>query len=62
MTVKNYIKSVSPVKKVILTLKKVKVKRSAKKLILTAILKINGKWAKNKKITFKFNDKKYRQS
>ena len=45
--------------KVKLTLKKVKVKRSAKKLILTATLKINGKAAKSKKVTFKFNGKKY---
>lgn len=53
-------KPVQPAKKVVkLTLKKVKVKRSAKKLILTATLKINGKWAKNIKITFKFNGKKY---
>lgn len=55
----------APAKKVVkkdvikLTLKKVKVKRSAKKLILTATLKINGKAAKSKKVTFKFNGKKY---
>ncbi len=54
----------APVKKTVkkdvikLTLKKVKVKRSAKKLTLTATLKINGKAAKGKKLTFKFNGKK----
>ena len=42
-----------------LTLKKVSVKKSAKKLVLTATLKINNKVAKGKKITFKFNGKKY---
>lgn len=44
----------------ILILKKVKIKKSAKKLILTACLnKVNGKYLKNKKITFKFNNKRY---
>ncbi len=43
-----------------LTIKKVKVKRSAKKLVLTATLKINGKVPKKgTKITFKFKGKKY---
>jgi hypothetical protein len=42
-----------------LTLKKVKVKKSAKKLVLKATLKINGKAVKGKKIIFKFNGKKY---
>lgn len=47
--------------KSILTLKKVKVKKSAKKLVLTASLKkVNGKYLKGKKITFKFNGKTYR--
>ena len=52
---------IKPVKKdtVKLTLKKVKVKKSAKKLVISATLKINGKVAKNKKVTFKFNGKKY---
>lgn len=45
--------------KQILTLKKVKVKKSARKLILTALLKSHGKFLKNKKLTFKFNGKKY---
>ena len=44
----------------ILTLKKVKVKRSAKKLVIKATLKkVNGKYLKAKKITLKFNGKKF---
>ena len=44
----------------ILSLKTVSVKKSAKKLVLQATLKkVNGKYLKNKKITFKFNGKKY---
>ena len=44
----------------IVTLKTVTVKKSAKKLVLQATLsKVNGKYLKNKKITFKFNGKKY---
>ena len=43
-----------------MTLKKVKVKKSAKKLVLRATLKINGKAVKGKKITFKFKGKKYK--
>ena len=44
----------------IISLKTVKIKRSAKKLVLTATLKkINGKYLKGKRITFKFNGKKY---
>ncbi|WP_405292945.1 hypothetical protein [Methanobrevibacter sp.] len=44
----------------ILSLKKAKVKKSAKKLVLQATLKkVNGKYLKGKKITFKFNGKKY---
>ena len=47
--------------KQILTLKTVKVKKSAKKLILTATLKkVNGKYLKGKKVTFKFNGKTYK--
>lgn len=42
-----------------LTLTTVKVKKSAKKLVIKATLKINNKAAKGKKITFKFNGKKY---
>ena len=44
----------------LVTLKSVTVKKSAKKLVLTATLgKINKKYLKNKKVTFKFNGKKY---
>lgn len=47
--------------KQILTLKKVTVKKSAKKLVLTATLKkIKGKFLKSKKITFKFNGKTFK--
>lgn len=42
-----------------LTIKTVKVKKSAKKLVLTATLKKGKKALKSKKITFKFNGKKY---
>ena len=42
-----------------LALKKVVVKKSAKKLVLKATLKINKKASKGKKLTFKFNGKKY---
>ena len=48
-----------PVIKTTLTLKKVKVKRSAKKLVITATLKINGKAVKGKKIKFKFYKKSF---
>ena len=45
----------------ILNLPNVKVKRSAKKLVLKATLKkVNGKYLKGKKITFKFNGKKFK--
>ena len=44
----------------VLSLKSVKVKKSAKKLVLTATLKkVNGKYLKSKKIIFKFNGKKF---
>ena len=47
--------------KQILTLKKVKVKKSAKKLVLTATLKkVKGKYLKGKVIKFKFNGKTYK--
>jgi hypothetical protein len=45
--------------KISLSLKKVKVKRSAKKLTLTARLKLNNKIYKNKKVTFYFGKRKY---
>lgn len=54
-TLKNTIKV-----KQVLKLKKVKVKRSAKKLVLTATLKHGKKPIKGKKLTFKFKGKKYR--
>ena len=44
----------------VLKLQKVKVKRSAKKLVIKATLsKVNGKYLKGKKITLKFKGKKY---
>ena len=47
--------------KQILILKKVKVKKSAKKLVLTATLKkVKGKYLKGKVIKFKFNGKTYK--
>ena len=51
--------ALKPVTKTTLTLKKVNVKRSAKKLVIQATLKINGKAVKGKKIKFKFNKKSY---
>ena len=36
------------------------IKKTAKKVTLKARLKINGKWVKNKWITFKFNGKNYK--
>ena len=52
----------SPAKKdtIKLVLKKVKVKKSAKKLVLKATLKINGKAVKGKVVKFKFNKKSYK--
>ena len=45
----------------ILVLKAVKIKKSARKLVLTASLKkVKGKYLKNKLITFKFNGKTYK--
>ena len=47
--------------KQILSIKTVKVKKSAKKLVLTATLKkVNGKYLKGKRVTFKFNGKTYK--
>lgn len=44
----------------LVTLKTAAVKKSAKKLTLKVTLaKVNGKYLKNKKVTFKFNGKKY---
>lgn len=42
-----------------LTLQKVKVKKSAKRLVIKATLKINGKVARGKYLKFKFNKKTY---
>ncbi len=45
----------------LVALKSVSVKKSAKKLVLTATLaKVKGKYLKNKQITFKFNGKTYK--
>ena len=44
----------------VLALKTVKVKKSAKKLVLKATLKKGKKALKNKKVTFKFNGKTYK--
>ncbi|MBE6489629.1 MAG: hypothetical protein E7Z83_02090 [Methanobrevibacter sp.] len=45
----------------LVTLKSVTVKKSAKKLVLQATLgKVNGKYLKSKKVTFKFNGKTYK--
>ncbi|MDO5810151.1 MAG: C1 family peptidase [Methanobrevibacter sp.] len=49
----------SLVVKQVLKLSKVKVKKSAKKLVLKATLKQANKALKSKKVTFKFNGKKY---
>ena len=46
--------------KVKLTLNKVNVKKSAKKLVIKATLKINGKKVKGKVVKFKFNKKTYK--
>ena len=46
--------------KQVLTSSKVTVKKTAKKLVLKAKLKINGKLQKGKVITFKFNGKTYK--
>ena len=50
---------IKPKTKIVLTLKKVNVKKSAKTLVISATLKINGKAAAKKKLTFKFNGIKY---
>ena len=63
ITAKYYGVSVTKTLKVthVVSLKKVKVKKSAKKLVIKATLKkVNGKYLKSKKVTFKFNGKKYK--
>ena len=57
---KTFFVNVKEKDKVSLNLKKVKVKKSAKKLVLKATLKINKKTKKGLKITFKFNGKKFK--
>ena len=57
---KNFIITIKPAKKVKLTLKKANVKRSAKKLTLSATLNIDGKKVKGKVLKFKFNGKTYK--
>ena len=52
-------KVLKPQEKIKLTLEKVTVKKSAKKLVIKATLKINGKAVKGKKLKFKFNKKTY---
>jgi len=59
LTVKKQTIPTKPVVKTTITLKTVKVKKSAKKLILQATLKQGKKALSGKKITFKFNGKKY---
>ena len=51
---------INPTPKTTLTLKTVKVKRSAKKLVLKATLKIEGESVYKKVIKFKFNKKSYK--
>ncbi|WP_292753010.1 Ig-like domain-containing protein [Methanobrevibacter sp.] len=60
LTVNKQTTPAKPVTKTTLTLKKVTVKRSAKKLTIQATLKINGKAVKGKWIKFKFNKKTYK--
>ena len=57
---KNFIITIKPAKKVKLTLKKANVKRSVKKLTLSATLKIDGKKVKGKVLKFKFKGKTYK--
>ena len=60
LTVNKQTTPAKPVTKTTLTLKKVTVKRSAKKLTIQATLKVNGKSVKGKIIKFKFNKKSYK--
>ncbi|WP_405295271.1 hypothetical protein [Methanobrevibacter sp.] len=53
------VKAPAPKDTVSLVLKTVKVKKSAKKLVLQATLKINSKAGAGKKVTFTFNGKKF---
>ena len=60
VTINKPVAPVKPVTKTTLTLKKVTVKKSAKKLTIKATLKVNGKAVKGKIIKFKFNKKSYK--
>ena len=60
VTVKKQTIPTKPVVKTTITLKTVKVKKSAKKLILQATLKQGKKALSGKKVTFKFNGKTYK--
>ena len=60
LTVNKQTTPTKPVAKTTITLKTVKVKKSAKKLVLQATLKQGKTPLKNKKITFKFNGKTYK--
>ena len=57
---KTHIITVDESDKVSLSLKTVKVKKNAKKLVLTATLKLNKKAKKGLKVVFKFNGKTYK--
>ena len=59
VTYKGKTKTAKITVKQVLKLKTVKVKKSARKLVLKATLKKGKKAIRNKKITFKFNGKKY---
>ena len=59
VTIKKQTTPSKSVAKTTLTLKKVTVKRSAKKLVIRATLKVNSKAVKGKTIKFKFNKKTY---
>ena len=60
LTVNKQTTPTKPVAKTTITLKTIKVKKSAKKLVLQATLKQGKTPLKNKKITFKFNGKTYK--
>lgn len=57
---KTFFVTVEAKDKISLSLKKVKVKKSARKLVLKATLKIDKKTKKGQKVTFKFNGKKFK--
>ena len=60
VTIKKQTTPSKSVAKTTLTLKKVTLKRSAKKLVIRATLKVNSKAVKGKIIKFKFNKKTYK--